>query len=254
MTVQSLGGPVFNVVNAIKPALTQPELLALCKGGDEAKLCEAMPDNSQINIDCSDSDSNTPLIHICRKGWKEALALFMQAKGIHETINDRNRRTGRTAFSVACNTGQYEIAAKLLTVEGVDVNPQDMDGLTPLFVATHRQDEDALNILLKDKRILVNQTLPQNAVVEDVKIGGVTPLIFAAAQGLLKSVRMLIKAPGIDLDYIGPRGFTALAAAEYAGHGEIAKMLREAEAKNVNLLTWGVGWGRYLVDKMWLKG
>mmetsp|Transcript_24250 Transcript_24250/g.29409 ORF Transcript_24250/g.29409 Transcript_24250/m.29409 type:complete len:457 (+) Transcript_24250:181-1551(+) len=118
-----------------------------------------------------------------------------------------------TMLHVAAQCGHAKVVA-LMVDNGADVNIQDDDGKTPLFVACSFNNVDVVQILLKVPGI--NLELGNNE--------GSRPLQFAAEAGYIKVVRMLLDA-GADIDAKGLNHQTALHEAVIGGHESIVRML-----------------------------
>jgi ankyrin repeat protein len=67
------------------------------------------------------------------------------------------------------------------------------------------------------------------ATATDIEKGGYSPLLFAAQQGDLESIELLIAA-GADVDEKAPEGTSALVVAAHSGHGAAARLLLDKGA------------------------
>lgn len=79
------------------------------------------------------------------------------------------------AFGFACATGSTE-AARLLLLQGLDINRWDADGRSPLLSAIRREDEDMVKFLLHQGASTVS----------------IVPLTAAAKNGHVSIVRLLL--------------------------------------------------------------
>jgi uncharacterized protein len=152
--------------------------------------------------------------------------------------------TGETVLMTAARTGNPEIV-KALLARGANVNTQDLSrGQTALMWAVAEQHSDIVKALIdagadvnartRVSELLVNEgdadrgknTKP---VVEMIKKGGSTPLLFAARVGDLASARLLIAA-GAKANDAAPDGNSALVLAAHSGQGAVAEFLLDKDA------------------------
>jgi uncharacterized protein len=152
--------------------------------------------------------------------------------------------TGESVLMTAARTGNPEVV-KALLAHGANVNAQDISrGQTALMwaVAEHHAEIVALlighgadvNARTHVTDLLVNEgdadrggnTKP---VVEWIKKGGSTALLFAARVGDLASARLLIAA-GANANDVAPDGNSVLVLAAHSGQGAVAEFLIEKDA------------------------
>jgi uncharacterized protein len=67
------------------------------------------------------------------------------------------------------------------------------------------------------------------AAAREIDKGGYTPLLFAARQGTLESVQLLVAA-GADVNDVAPEGTSALVVAAHSGHSAVGTFLLEKGA------------------------
>lgn len=117
----------------------------------------------------------------------------------------------------ACNQGNRETVARLLAL-GMDPNySAGTDSITPLMTAAEHGFDEILGDLLATRRCDANRT----------NVYGQTALVFAAQNDRLACVRLLVAAPGIDLE-LRSSGLTAAQLARRAGNVDAADVLAHA--------------------------
>ncbi len=172
--VSSAMNTVWGAFYPEETVLTKDELLSLCSSKEESNLIQVLSSNPVYNLNCVDSNGHSPLMLVCARGWIEAVALFIKAEGIAETINYQDSE-GITALLVACSLGHEKIVGLLLTIEKLDTNLSNKLGLPPLAVSISTKSPSIASLLIDDHRTLLNQALPQNLMIENQNLGGNTP-------------------------------------------------------------------------------
>ena len=132
---------------------------------------------------------------------------------------------GRTPLFLATSLGSGLPTLRLLIGRGADPNIATLNGQTPLMVAANRGDIEAVRALLDAK-----------ADVNAKNGAGETPLMFAAGDGNPQLVRLLLER-GADARIRSKRGETALGDAATSGNEETVRVLldRGAEVNTRNL-------------------
>ena len=170
---------------------------------------------------------DTALMLAARTGKADAIRLLLEARA---DVNAKESWGGTTALMWAVAQGHVE-AARLLITAGADVNARShfvaaangrgFEGRTPV---ASRTDEK----------------------VEEFASGWLTPLMFAARDGGLELVRILVAAEA-DVDAVAGDGKTALALAIFNGNYDIASFLvdnmadvNKADAQRFTPLFWAV--------------
>ena len=193
---------------------------------------------------------------------------------IEQFLKDLERRTltnvdvdigdirGGTLLHVACRLGNQNAAAKLIE-GGADVNKKDLQGRTPLFMAsvednvyrtsltellidcgadvneTDNYGRTPLNYLCEttflvpnghdgspDKKILAMLINP--ATINRADISGKTPLLNAVENNYTNTVEFLMGC-GADTSRPAPGLLTPLEIAVSKGHGMVAEVLRTSQ-------------------------
>ena len=119
---------------------------------------------------------------------------------------------GNTPLHIACNAGNYDLVALLLSIKSIDVNVRNDDGYTPLHYACKNDQNGQVKTV---ELLLLNRlTLDVNVPNDD----GLTPLHLACMYGLTKVVKLLLLEPNIDIDIEDRQGRTPLMLAKQNNH------------------------------------
>lgn len=106
------------------------------------------------DVNMSDSKGDTPLHHAVLNGEDETVALLLLCPAIN--INQLNDE-GETALYKACITENQLIAKKLIDA-GALANQGDKDGITPLHQACQKHNQNIVNLLLECPGIQIDPT------------------------------------------------------------------------------------------------
>jgi ankyrin repeat protein len=179
----------------------------------------------------------TPMMLAAARGDAELIRVLLDA-GVD--ANSPNAE-GQTALMVVARTGNVE-AAKRLIRHGANVQAREnWGGQTALMWAAAQGQPEMIRLLLKhgarvDERSAVRdwqRRVTAEGRPKDMNRGGLTPLLFAAREGCIACLKVLL-AKGADINLMDPDGATALLMAELNYHWDTAKFLIEAGA-DVNL-------------------
>jgi len=185
----------------------------------------------------------TPMSEAAIRGDVEILELLLDAGADVDSPN----ADGQTALMVLARTDNVA-AARLLLERGADVNAVERrKGQTALMWAAAQSRPAMVALLLEfgadvgarsyeydwERRVTAEPRL------KDIAPGGFTPLLFAARQGCVECVRLLLDA-GADIHETSPERIAPLLMALLNGHFDAAKLLVERGA-DVN--QWDL-WGR----------
>lgn len=197
----------------------------------------------------------TSALQMAARDGNETLVRLLIDNGadIHMTDNH-----GCQALQYAVETAQTDIVY-LLLVKDADINggfSAECRGDTPLYKAVHFGHQDMVEILIAEGAdIAIRNTLGRTALHEAAATGqdaiarllvecganvntrvssramdcGMTPLLFAADQGHVGTVGLLIEL-GAWIDWKDSDGWTALNMAEHATHEKVVKLLEEKGA------------------------
>jgi ankyrin repeat protein len=170
---------------------------------------------------------DTALMLAARTGKTDAVRVLLEARA---DVNAKESWGGTTALMWAVAQGHAE-AVRLLIAAGADLNARSyyvaatngrgFEGRTPVASRTEEK-------------------------VEEFASGWLTPLMFAARDGGLELVRVLVGA-GADVDAVAGDGKTALALAIFNGNYDVASFLvdrkadvNKADAQRFTPLFWAV--------------
>ena len=256
-----------------------PLNMAAARGHEECvNLLLAAP-GSDVNK--ANENGETPLIIASKQGHTECVRTLLTAPGID--VNKANM-SGNTPLALAATNGHTECVRTLLAAPGIEVNSEDKDSQTPLHWAENNNHTECADLIRaaggKSRRaaILLEQMgiSPEQynsslyAAVRDRETekislllaagadanwanedeNGTTPLVLAAQKGHTECVRLLLAAPGIDVNKANKDGTTPLSWAAQKGHTENVSLLLAAPGININQvdskgitpLFWAASW------------
>ncbi|KAH7088133.1 hypothetical protein FB567DRAFT_523733 [Paraphoma chrysanthemicola] len=173
---------------------------------------------------------------------KDALRVCMESLEVHQSTcsNDRRRQEQRHAkdvealvglgrqweysgkrglLSYAAELGQATMAAYLIDQRNLDLDAEDPNGQTPLWLAIQNENDAVVELLLSTKKVDINKTNRDNK----------TPLYHAAENGSELVVQMLLDA-GANVRAQGGNLGNALQAASSVGSEAVIRLLIDAGA------------------------
>lgn len=182
------------------------------------------------NVKAANRYGVTPLYLACVNGSAATIAKLLNAGA------DPNSTTteGETVLMTAARSGNPE-AVKVLIEHGAQVNAkEDWRRQTPLMWASaechpevaqeliaHGADVNATQVEWHWERQVTKE--PRE---KWLPLGGFTPLHFAARQGCLAGVEVLVKA-GAQMNAVNPNGFSPMLLAIINGHYDVAAYLAD---------------------------
>lgn len=167
----------------------------------------------------------TPLIGAVVNGYESIVQLLVdQDECDHNTIGHRDQFDW-TALTHAAAIAEEGIVGLLLRQHGVDPDPEDKSGYTPLAVAALNGHKVVCELLL-DRGAA-------NANAEERQYG-LTPLSLAAFNGHEDVVRLLLLQPGVDVESKDNDGRTPLSWAAGAGHVDVVRLLLQQAGVDVS--------------------
>jgi ankyrin repeat protein len=206
-------------------------LLYAAYNGDAA-LAKALLE-AGADPDIGNEYGSFPLSEAVQSGNVDVVRLLLE----HEANPNQGNLEGETALMVAARAG-YLDAAKLLLEHGADVNAKESWGGQNALMWASAQSQPAMMKLLIahgadinahgaarywDRRIM-NEPRPK-----DMNKGGFNPILYAARQGCVECVNVLVEA-GANLNATDPDRTSALNLALINLHFDTAAALVEAGA------------------------
>lgn len=131
------------------------------------------------------------MIGRCLKFEDVEMAKKILAENPGDKVNEADRQTGDTALHLTCcdlTEVSERIASLLLAHPGINVNAKDNLGYTPFIVACIYSNIPLVRLLLRDRRVKVNEPNPRK-----------TPLKIAAYDGSLEVIKWWI-ASGREME------------------------------------------------------
>ena len=199
-----------------------------------------------INVNVENAFGLTPLHSAVHQGFLGCTNALLKMPGI--AINALTQKKGNTPLSLAAEYGKYDCLRALLRTGNADVNLPSYKGLTPLHSAVKANKPACVAALVHTPGIDVNkvnifgltalQIAADNHNVECIKklleasgimvnlaarYDSLPPLHRVARSGAFDCLRLLSRAPGIDINRQCQKGLTALHLA--ASHGQINCLL-----------------------------
>ncbi|KAK8073388.1 ankyrin repeat-containing domain protein [Apiospora phragmitis] len=194
--------------------------------GDQRKISESTECMENIP---SHLKSDVTALHISTFFGSKGLVLHSINKlAIHI---DTGAYTGHTATHWAVIFQQQRILQVLLE-SGANANAQDAKGRTPLHLAISNHDESSTRILLQYSQEL-------DGSLEDKK--GFTSLRFAAREGHLWAIKLLLPICANTINSEDQDGYSALRWSLKMGHESIVRLLIDAGA-DINTPSPHDGW------------
>lgn len=198
---------------AIPSKIPEVNLLHAVREGNLQKVKDLL---KRANVNISDKQENTPLILAAAKGHKEIVEELL-ARVTKAHLNTKNKN-GNTALMEATRLGHIDIV-KMLLMYGADIDATNLDNESALILASSEGWTNMVELLLENK--------------PDVKIAkndGSTALSIVCNYGFPDIAQSLIQNDAkVDIPII--YGYSPFMLASLAGHKEIVKLLKEAQAE-----------------------
>ena len=175
----------------------------------------------------------TPIALACENGSAPVVDRLLKAGVSANTTGP----LGETALHLCARTGKPE-AIRVLLANGATVDTiEDWRGQTPLMWAAAEGHGDAMKVLIeagadvnaRSSIIVWERQRTEEPRDKWLPPGGLTPLLFAARDGKVDSVRVLLDARA-DINLVDPDRHTPLILALNNGHYDVAGLLIERGA------------------------
>jgi hypothetical protein len=194
----------------------------LLKDVDEIFMTIYLSSNkAKIYMSPVDNSGRTPLHYTIEKGYTAKTLALLTLDGIDVNVQDLS---GNTPLSYASRMSNEAVVEALLAHNAINVNTQDKSGNAPLFYAIKSANIDVIQALLSHNAINVNI----------LDASGNAPLFYAVRTGNEDVLKTLLAYDGIDINMQGHYGQTPLLQAIDTGHQNAAKLLLEYNA-NIEL-------------------
>lgn len=188
----------------------------------------------------------TPLALACENGSAAMVALLVNAGADPSAALG----TGESVLMSCARTGNTEAVGALLAA-GADVEAREQaEDQTALMWAVAQAHADVVRLLIdhgadvtarsRERRQVISRRLQSELKygelgrnygtdAEETRVGGFTPLLFAARHGDVESARLLLEA-GADVNDRAPDGASALVVAVHSDHRALSLFLLEQGA------------------------
>ena len=230
--------------------------LHLASENDHKNVSKYLLTHAKCNPNLRDISGNTPLYVASQNGDLECVKLIIETSVDLNMTNESNR----TALHIACINGHKGIVEYLLTHAKCNPEVRDINGNTPLYVASQKGDLECVKLIIETSvdpdmtnesnrtalhiacinghKGIVEYLLTHakcNPKVRDIK--GNTPLHLACSNGHLETVKSVIETSTvrINLDVINNNKQTALHVACMNAHKEIVAYLTSCPGCNPNI-------------------
>jgi len=171
------------------------------------------------------SSSDISLWDCCRHGNDDALRQLLASGNVSAEDVNRQDREGRTALYLAIDAGHFECVRLLIAFDGISINTADRCGDTPLYIACDRGHTDIVRLLLSCDDIDVN-------IIDSYHD---RPLHIACRNGHTDIVRLLISCDDIDVNIVDRYHDRPLHTACRNGHTDIVRLLISCGGISVNI-------------------
>ena len=183
----------------------------------------------------ADQDGNTPLINSITAGHLKVLEAFIESGASIEPVeigSPNQLNTGKIPLTVACQSGHLNIVKYLLSLtKNITLIPPTSDGLTTLHISCRQGQTEITKCLIEH---MYSSPIPPSAVQDEINrldaFTGWTPLFFAAAEGHIGCMKLLLEAR-CRVDLKDDCDWSARTYCLYRGHMDAAALLLEYEEK-----------------------
>jgi ankyrin repeat protein len=198
--------------------------MAIAAGNGSSSMIAILLD-AGADANAPDPAGDTPLMSVTRVGRLDAVTLLLD-RGAHVDATDATYQ--QTALMVAVRENHPDIV-KLLIARGASVNAKTRVGRTPAWVLPNSQPGFGHGIGI------VRGGSPDRGRRAPIP-GAMTPLMYAARDGRLDTVRMLLDA-GAEIDARDANDITPLISAITNNHPGVARYLIERGA-DIKAVDW----------------
>ena len=208
--------------------------------------------NKNADSFIQDVNGQTPLHEAARLGDTAAMNLLLNTTGKIISLNAASE-AGMTPLHMAVDNNRSGAVSMLLQYEDIDVNAKDIQGRTPLYIASYYGYSHIANLLIAKNAQPDIQTKEGKTALYvaaekgyisivrlllNTKYGsttGVTPLHIAVANNQSDIVKLLLEHSEVDVLEQNDEGWTALHTAAGKGFHYVTHILLSAEKGKLNL-------------------
>ncbi|RDD41757.1 Ankyrin repeat domain-containing protein 17 [Trichoplax sp. H2] len=193
-------------------------LMFAALGGHLAVTGELLRHGAQLNVP-SGSNNDIPLTSACWKGHDHIVKLLLD---FNSNIEHKTK-DGCTPLMLAAREGHFDVAMLLLD-SGAEVNvASGSENNTPLTLACWKGHHKVADLLLH-----------YGANMEHRNKTGCTPLMLAAREGYIETVKVQLDKGCKITEPSGSNDDTALTLASWKGHYDVVECLLEYDATNID--------------------
>lgn len=157
----------------------------------------------------------TVLHEAAKKGRTSMLKFLIENQKLSSIINNIDA-IGFTPIAYAAERGRFHAFKYLLKVDDIDININDHNGKSVFYHAASSSNKCTRELLMMNDG---NYDIPDST--------GMTPLICATCANAVKTVKMLLVLPYIEINHRDFKSWTALHYAAQRGYRKIARLLIE---------------------------
>lgn len=218
------------------------------RGHDETCKYLLTLSGSQDILNQPDQDGNTPLIYAITSGHISVLQALIESGASIEPhlpnqpsflastpnqFSQQHHLQTKIPLTVACQSGHISVVQYLLSLTtDLTTIPPTQEGLYPLHLSCRQGQAEITEFLISHIQNTPNITPDQVQMEIDRRdaFTGWTPLFFAAAEGHVDCIRILLAA-GCRVDLKDDGGWSVRTYCLYRGHMNAAALLLEYEEK-----------------------
>ena len=172
-----------------------------------------------ISKEQTDMSGRTPFSVACQSGSLEIVQYLCEKQNVNKNAVDKS---GRTGFHWACQGGNIEIVQYLCEKQNINKQAVDKEGITPFYLACVHGQIGVVQYLCEK----------QNVSIETIDNNGFTPFYAVCKKGELQVVKYLCEKQNIDKEAADNNGSTPFHAACIGGNLEVVKYLCEKQKIN----------------------